>query len=340
MRRNLLPAKTYYKANLHCHSDLSDGTYTPAELKQLYRDRGYSIVAFTDHDYLFSHTDLADDSFLPLTGYEMQILGGSPELPRPQREVMHLNFIAREPGNCTLVFYDPAIPYCGSPRRAPNIQATESCGQVRTLSPDGINAIIAEARQEGFLVCLNHPTWSMNDRRHYCGLQGLFAMEIYNHTCEFDGHDTYCPTIYDEMLRDGQHIACIAADDNHNRALGGLPRLIDSFGGFTMIASDSLDYVSIISALEQGDFYASRGPRIDSLYVEDSFVHLKCSAARRIMLSCGSRRDDSVRAAVDAPLTEAVFRILPTDRYLRFTVTDEFGRTANTRAYWQNEFIL
>ena len=36
------PAKKQYKANLHCHSVLSDGHCTPEELKAMYKAHGYS----------------------------------------------------------------------------------------------------------------------------------------------------------------------------------------------------------------------------------------------------------------------------------------------------------
>ena len=53
MNKYLLGGKgQFYKANLHCHTDLSDGFLTPEEVKALYKAHGYSIVAFTDHDIL------------------------------------------------------------------------------------------------------------------------------------------------------------------------------------------------------------------------------------------------------------------------------------------------
>ena len=39
-----------FKANLHSHSTLSDGKLSPAELKKIYKEHGYSVLAVTDHD--------------------------------------------------------------------------------------------------------------------------------------------------------------------------------------------------------------------------------------------------------------------------------------------------
>ena len=66
-------SKKYYKANLHCHSTISDGAKTPEELKEMYMNQGYSIIAYTDHDIMLPHFELADENFLPLTGFEIEI---------------------------------------------------------------------------------------------------------------------------------------------------------------------------------------------------------------------------------------------------------------------------
>ena len=50
MKKYLIsPDKKQYKANLHCHSVLSDGRKTPEELVEAYKSRGYGILAITDH---------------------------------------------------------------------------------------------------------------------------------------------------------------------------------------------------------------------------------------------------------------------------------------------------
>ena len=66
--------KKQYKANLHCHSTLSDGKLTPEALKEMYKSHGYDILAITDHSHPYSHTAMSDSDFLMLTGYEAYIL--------------------------------------------------------------------------------------------------------------------------------------------------------------------------------------------------------------------------------------------------------------------------
>ena len=52
MKYLINPNKTQYKANLHCHTNLSDGHWTPEQVKEEYKKRGYSVVAITDHERL------------------------------------------------------------------------------------------------------------------------------------------------------------------------------------------------------------------------------------------------------------------------------------------------
>ena len=94
MKRFLLPESgTFYKANLHCHTNLSDGHLTPEEVKRIYKEQGYSIVAYTDHDLFIPHPELADLDFLPLHGMEMEINEEPPQGWDHARSC-HLCFIA------------------------------------------------------------------------------------------------------------------------------------------------------------------------------------------------------------------------------------------------------
>ena len=55
MRRVLIDDRlNFYKGNMHCHSTLSDGALSPEELKDAYKNKGYSFIAITDHDRLYS----------------------------------------------------------------------------------------------------------------------------------------------------------------------------------------------------------------------------------------------------------------------------------------------
>jgi len=100
MKLELLPEQgNFYKVNLHCHTTLSDGKQTPEEVKEAYKQQGYSAVCFTDHEVLIPHKDLCDDEFIALHGYEMAIKKFPDEPTGYFKPVYHFNFIAEDPDN-------------------------------------------------------------------------------------------------------------------------------------------------------------------------------------------------------------------------------------------------
>ena len=60
---HLLPTSKQYKANLHSHTTLSDGKRSPEELVSEYKKRGYSVLAITDHEAPYDHSDLTTPDF-------------------------------------------------------------------------------------------------------------------------------------------------------------------------------------------------------------------------------------------------------------------------------------
>lgn len=331
MKRYLLPENgQFYKANLHSHSTVSDGGLTPAQLKERYKTNGYSIVAYTDHELLVDHSDLNDPDFLAITGVEYAFVELEDYFPS---RTIELNMFAKDPHNVTQVCYDPQYVIHGEKWRAP---IAKYVGDLftREYTVECIQKVIDEARANGFLVSLNHPQYSMESPEFFGKLDNLFAMEIYNHISFMGGVYDYNPAMYDDMLRRGKNLYCIAADDCHSGHPDDHPDC-DRYGGFVMIKADKLEYGTIMEALEKGDFYASQGPEIQELYVEDGFVHLKCSPAKHVTMTCSWRPFGGSRnAAAGEYLTEVTFP-LPNrgQTYMRFDVVDEWGRHANTRAY-------
>ena len=108
MRNYLLPEKgQFFKANMHCHSVLSDGSYTVEKLKEVYKRYGYSIVAFTDHNVLIDHSDLNDENFMAITGYEMDVNDEKGDRAYNHTPCTHINFYAKDPHNTSMPCFNP-----------------------------------------------------------------------------------------------------------------------------------------------------------------------------------------------------------------------------------------
>ena len=91
---------------MHCHSTLSDGKLTVEQIKELYKNAGYSIVAFTDHNVLIDHSDLADDGFMPITGYEYDVFDEKGDRSYNHTPLIHVCFYAKDQHNDVLPCYN------------------------------------------------------------------------------------------------------------------------------------------------------------------------------------------------------------------------------------------
>lgn len=337
MRKYLLPENgTFYKANLHCHSTISDGRLSPAELKEIYMQQGYSVLAYTDHDILLPHNDLTDEHFLALNGCELEVTEGS----GVDKKDCHICYVALDPDNVTQICYHRTKYLEGNEKnyRDQIIYDPEKADFERVYSAECINAMMKEGRDNGFFVTYNHPTWSLETWQEYSRYLHMHAMEICNYGCLAYGWPEYNEKEYDDLLRCGRQIYCISTDDNHNWHPAGSHHW-DSFGGFIMIKAGELRYRTITDALLAGHFYASQGPEITALWFENDQIHITCAPARSIVLNTGTRRTKAVYAEAESPLTYACFDVKASDKYVRLTVTDEAGRHANTNAYFTDQLM-
>ena len=346
MRKYLLPKEgKFYKANLHCHSLLSDANLTVEELKKVYQERGYSIIAFSDHEVLFSHYDkLSDDNFLAITSYEVGV-NCYPE-PFQYKKALHMNFFAKDPYNVTQPFYNPnemiwlfSLKKDLTQEMVDNIKLDGILdGGEHQLITNKVNEMIRVANEKGFLVSLNHPNWSLLNCKDCIQYEGLWAVEVYNHGCFSLTGFIDDDRVYDEILRSGRKIFVTATDDNLNALPLDDPRS-DSFGGFTMIKAEGLDYAKVIEAMEKGYFYASQGPEIKELYFEDGKIHIECSEAREICMNALSRCGKRI-ASSEGTITSADFEISDSlHGYVRFKVIDNDGKAAWTNPYYVKDLM-
>lgn len=327
-----------YKANLHTHSTVSDGRWTAEEIKERYMERGYSIVAYTDHQVFVTHNDLADENFLPLNGYEIDIPEDKPW--DEHAKTCHFCLIALDKDRTVQNLYHDSIFIDKNSDKAD--VAKDRPPFVRVYDTEAISKIMNEARNDRFFVTYNHPVWSLESNDEYLRYHGMHAMEIVNYGSYVTGHEEHNGILYDNMLHNGEKIYCIAADDNHNVRDIAHP-LSDSFGAFTVIIAEKLEYETVTQALLDGDFYASEGPEIYELYLDtdDNKIHVKTSEAVRVVMTTGERYN-SIRSAnvMGETITEAVFSFSKQEHdYIRFIVRDREGREACTNAYYVTDIM-
>lgn len=337
-QRHLLPiVPKYFKANLHTHSTITDGKFSPRELKELYKKQGYQILSITDHNVIVDHCALNDKDFLMLTGAEFGV--SEPGQDALYKKSYHITCISKHPDNN----WQPLLPR--KPREAtlPYLAKVESPDIPRSHSADSLNEIIEKCNEHNYLVVYNHPVWSLHNYMDYAPLKGLWAMEICNYNCLCSGRDTYYSTIYRDMLEQGNRLFPVGCDDMHT---------IKSFAGaWIMVGAQALCYDSVIDALIRGDFYASTGPEIYSLTLEGSTLKITCSEAASIALESDCRFARRTLSTQDgALLREATFDLTKwiegsqshnttEQAYIRLTVYGPSGHRAYTRAFFYDELF-
>ena len=107
-----------------------------------------------------------------------------------------------------------------------------------------------------------------------------------------------------------------------------------------MIKANALEYRTITRALQDGSFYASQGPEIHDLWLEDGVLHISCSPAEKIILTTSRRRRAIVLAEEGESVSCADFPVMDEEIYVRVTVVDHRGRPANTNAYFLDQFRM
>jgi len=342
MKQFLLPENgKFYRANLHCHTVISDGKKTPEEIKEIYKSHGYSVVAYTDHNVQVAHPELRDPDFLPLNGVEYNINNFG--YPGKNREVKtcHLCFIATREDIKYAVCYTDSYVKHGAARDYIDVSMRnpDEPDYPRIYSPECINDMIKKGRKAGYFVTYNHPDWSQERFPDYTRYHGMNAMEIANYGCIKSGFDSYCSREYDDMLRNGERIFCIGADDNHNKIDVGEPGC-DSLGAWTMIKAEKLEYDTIGQALLDGHCYASMGPEIKALWYENGTVHVETSDAVSISMIYGVKFAQKVDARQGETVNTADFKLRNKSKWFRIRVIDKEGKPADSHAYFLDELDL
>lgn len=319
LKKYIIPNEgKFYKANLHTHSTHSDGAMTPAEIKDVYMKHGYSIIAYTDHNVLNWFSELTDENFLALCGYEADISTYVKiDDVKGFNKTCHMCAIAREPEKAM----------AGGLVRKPD-----------GYTPENANKLISDLNEAGYIVNYNHPYWSNEDARDYLQLSGFTAMEIYNTGCELNVNNGITLSDYACMLRNGKKVFAVATDDNHNTDMKvSYPYEDDSCVGYTAVKSPSLEYSDVIKAFESGHFYSSWGPEIKELYIdtEKNTLCIETSPVRAVFLRSNNIGSKLYQFSPDNNLTHAEFPMSHIGKdIVWFEVVDKDKNMAVTNPYY------
>ena len=307
----------FFKANLHCHTTLSDGKMTPQQVKDWYKAHGYSIVAFTDHSKYRTYPELQDEDFVAVAGVEAAWTCLDPNNPPLKYKLCHINFWAKDPETAVYVPEEP------------------------TYDVGVINRYIANMKKNGWLCGLNHPGWSLQTTEEIHGIHGLTTFEVYNNAAFTRHNNGDGQTYYAVYLNSGNHAYAVATDDNHIGfdPDGRISEEDDTCGGWINISMPTLSYVNFFDALENGRFYATTGPEIHELYIDEErdVLVVSCSPVKLVLIKgIHTRQVDRILKREDS-ITHAEFplsQIRKKEPFIRLEIMDSKGKRAYSQPYY------
>lgn len=216
--------------------------------------------------------------------------------------------------------------------RHDDAQAIDIAALRETFCVDNINEAVRRAHEAGFMVVYNHPHWSMNTYPLYTALQGVDGIEIVNGASNRASDLDYTPHVYDEMACTGHRMICVGGDDNHS-----LPHF---YRAWTMVKAPALTPYGLVEAMMAGNCYATEGPQIEELYIEDGYVHVRTSPVFGVYYSTAMRHRARYSAEENGgePVTQASFKLDPEHLYFRISLKDMTGKHANSRIYYAEEW--
>ena len=277
----------WYKAALHVHTTSSDGDVDVATRLKQYRDKGFKVVAITDHRTTNDLSGFSDRKFLALSSIEFhpETYSGAP----------------------THHFLGLGLPH---PYEYDNSLAAQE--------------MIDDIKSKGAKVFYAHPYWTGHTYVEMTEVSGYIGVEVHNQVCE--GANSGAGHVHwDQLLNKGHVLSGLATDDVHKSSEVGK--------AWTMIKAAKLDEESILEALENGCFYASKGPEIENFEMDgDMKIKIKCSPVKRVAFRTSGAGNGTVfNAENGAGLQEAEWDLSKKKpQWVRCEVTDKDGNTAWT----------
>lgn len=190
--------------------------------------------------------------------------------------------------------------------------------------PD-MQRIIESINKAGGAAIVAHPRWTYMAYETFAALRDYAAFEVWNGGCA-DVDRAASGDYWDWHLTRGfPTVWGVGTDDMHNP--------LHDFGtGWTWVNS-AKDPQSILGAIARGDCYATSGPRIETIKVENDTIVLHTSSARHVKFMA---KDGGVVKWVEGKnVKRAEYRPTGSERYVRAEVHAHDGTVA-----WTNPFMI
>lgn len=311
----------WYKGDIHAHSLWSDGNSFPESVVNWYKSRGFQFFALTDHNTLQEGQRWVEVAPKGKPGKKkrgvasQQSYAAYKKLLGPRwldeqtsggKQMVRLKTLAEyrarfeQPGKFLLIQAEEIS--CPTPKGTdyrvhvngvnlaskidPPIPGPEQehAGVWQAETAAKLIAAQAEAQHLKVHAQLNHPFWSHLTTEDICRISSLNRMEINNDDSGSSESLPKTEAAWDAVLAYRLEHAMplmfvTAVDDAHNHLT------YSPFGaghGWIMVRARSLATDEIITALNSGDFYATRGPVMTEINGGKAQMSLKIQRERGV----------------------------------------------------------
>lgn len=322
-------AVAQWKGNLHLHTSRShDSKYHYLDVFDELKSKGYHFCAVTDHEIYWDSEEGHTDTFITLPGVETIL---KTNVVREwnvdlRRKFVHINAIKDVTRECDKPFrHDERMLRCYD------------------QGLDCMNEYIRYLVEErGQIVQMNHPDWSHMEPEVLMATQNIFAFEVFNSGSMRYAGGQVDDWRWDYCLERGRKLRATAADDSHSYG----PDHIECGVGFTMVSTDDFSRYGIVKALKEGNFYASTGPKIYDMRVEDGVLKMDFSDARFAQIvgfgyssHYSGNRGRSFGALPGEVLNHIEWKVSEKLNYFRVRIVDHQGEVAWSQAVFVDELI-
>jgi len=256
----------WLKAAFHTHTIRSDGDLEPAAHVRHHAWMGFDVVALTDHWKVTR--ELSVDGCLVMTGAE---LAADPLGPGRYTEILAIGIdeIPEDPGG-DRANWGPIDNYHF--KTFPDLTAAGRC-----------------IRDQGGVSFTAHPYWSALPPSVVLETEGVDGLEVFNASAERENGRGDSSYVWDLALEGGKELTGFATDDAHYPAF-------DIGDAWTMVRAAERSPEAVLEALRRGSTYASAGPAIVDVEVDEGAVEVRCDPARSVVLMSRYETGWAVRA--------------------------------------------
>jgi hypothetical protein len=306
----------WLKSAFHTHTSRSDGELDPAAHIRHHEWAGFDVCTITDH-WTLTH-EPSTEHILVITGSELAADPYGDALTDSEILAISISEIPEDPGG-ERTNWGPIEAY--HYKTFPDLSAAAAC--------------IAE---QGGVSFVAHPYWSGMPLDTLLAVRGAHGIELFNssaHRENLRGDSSY---VWDQCLEREQLLWAFGTDDCHYPGF-------DIGDAWTMVRAAERSEEAVLEALRNGHHYASAGPFLHDVAVDDAALEVRCSPARSVWMMSRYETGWGVNAGDRNRMEEA--RVLERDDrglimrarfapsmelpYRRVVIEDERGRRA-----WSN----